>query len=89
MGLQEDFETLSLKFDGVDTAVQLIADDIAALKQELADALANNTPIDLTGLIARAEGFEARLRGVAGPVAGSDPVPSPEPTPEPEPSPEG
>lgn len=67
-------------------AVDLVAADTTALKDEL-KALNENTNVDLSGVIATAEGMEARLRAIAGPNAGSDPeTPSEEelpPLPEP------
>ena len=72
MALQEDFQTLSGKFDAMDTAVQAVADDIAALKEEIREKNEQSN-VDLSGLIARADGIEARLRASAGSQAGSDP----------------
>lgn len=78
MGLKEDFETLSGKFDSLDSATQAVADDIAALKEEI--KVANDRAnIDLSPLVARADSIETRLRGAAGPNAGSDPDAAPEP----------
>lgn len=71
MGLKEDFDVLSGKFDALDGATQAVADDIAALKEEIR-VLNEQSNVDLTGLIARADNIEARLRGAAGPTAGSD-----------------
>lgn len=76
MGLKEDNEALSERFGRVETAVDLIAADVAALKTELEDAN-ERANIDLSPLIARAEGIEARLTGIAGPNAGSDPTTPP------------
>lgn len=72
MGLKEDFETLKSKFDSLDSATQAVADDIAALKSEIKEAN-DRANIDLSPLVERANNIEARLRGAAGPNAGSDP----------------
>lgn len=73
MALKDDFETLNGKFDALDSATQAVADDIAALKTEIKEAN-ERANIDLSPLVARAEGIEGRLRGAAGPNAGSDPA---------------
>lgn len=85
MGLKEDNEALNERFGRVETAVDLIAADVTALKTELQEAN-ERANIDLSPLIARAEGIEARLTGIAGPNAGSDPTEPPpvEPPVEPE-----
>lgn len=82
MGLKEDHQALTERFDKLDEATQLVADDIAALKQEIAEAN-ERANIDLSPLVSRANDIEARLRGSAGSQAGSDPdapTPAPEPT---------
>lgn len=76
MATQADLEALSAKFDAMEEAVTVVADDIAALKQEIIE-LNENTNVDLTPLIARAEGIEARLRAAAGSNPGSDDEPPP------------
>lgn len=81
MGLKEDHQALTGRFDKLDEATQLVADDIAALKREIAEAN-DRANIDLTPLMSRADAIEARLRGSAGSQAGSDPeTPAPEPEP--------
>lgn len=85
MATQDDVKRLEAAQAKTQEAVQLVADDTAALKEELKKAN-ENTSIDLSGAIATAEGMEARLRAIAGPNAGSDPE---APAPEPEPAPEG
>lgn len=76
MGLKEDNEALNERFGRVETAVDLIAADVSALKAELEEAN-ERANIDLSPLITRAEGIEARLTGIAGPNAGSDPATPP------------
>lgn len=76
MGLKEDNETLNERMGRVETAVDLIAADVSALKTELEQAN-ERANIDLSPLIARAEGIEARLTGIAGPNAGTDPTEPP------------
>lgn len=71
MGLKEDNEILNERMGRVETAVDLIAADVTALKTEIEQAN-ERANIDLSPLIARAEGIEARLTGIAGPNAGSD-----------------
>lgn len=82
MGLKEDVETLKEKFDTLESAALAVADDIAALKNELKEAN-DRANIDLSPFIERAGNMEAGLRAAAGPQAGTDP----EPTPAPEPTP--
>lgn len=82
MGLKEDFEALSGKFDGLESATLAVADDIAALKNEISEAN-DRANIDLSPLMARADNIEAGLRAAVGSQAGSDPAAPPvEPTPE-------
>lgn len=76
MGVTEDLATLNAQFDGIESAVLVIADDIAAYVAEIREAN-ERANIDLSPLIARAEGIETRLRGVAGPNPGTDPVEPP------------
>lgn len=71
MGLREDFEALTAKFDGLESAVTAVAEDIAALKDEITEAN-ERANIDLSPLIARAEGIEAGLRAAVGSGPGSD-----------------
>ena len=71
MGAKEDLDTLTGKFDSLESAVVAVADDIAALKAEIAAANANAN-IDLSLLIARADGIEAGLRAAVGAGPGSD-----------------
>ena len=74
MATQADLDNLNLKVDALESATQLIADDVAALKLEII-ALNENTNVDLGPAIARIEGIEARLRAVAGSSPGSDDEP--------------
>lgn len=76
MGLKEDFGTLTSKFDGLESATLAVADDIAALKQEIADAN-ERANIDLSPLMARADNIEAGLRAAVGSQAGSDSTATP------------
>lgn len=76
MGLKEDFGTLTGKFDGLEAATLAVADDIAALKQEISDAN-ERANIDLSPLMARADNIEAGLRAAVGSQAGSDPAATP------------
>lgn len=76
MGLKEDFQTLQGKFDGLESASLAVADDIAALKNEISEAN-DRANIDLSPLMARADKIEAGLRSAAGPQAGSDPAAPP------------
>ena len=71
MGLKEDFDNLNTKFDGLESASLAVADDIAALKREIVEAN-ERANIDLSPLVARAEGIEAGLRAAAGSQPGSD-----------------
>lgn len=87
MGLKEDFQTLTERFDRLDEAALAVADDIAALKNEIKEAN-DRANIDLTPLVTRAEGIESRMRASAGPNAGSDPD-APPVEPPVEPPPEG
>lgn len=79
MGLKEDSNTLNDRLDRAARAVETIAADVTALKDELKE-LNENTSIDLGPAIAKAEGIEARLLGIAGPNIGSDPEAPVEPT---------
>lgn len=72
MTLKDDFATLQGKFDTMESAVTAVAEDIAALKNEIKEAN-DRANIDLSPLVARAEGIEAGLRAAAGSQAGSDP----------------
>jgi hypothetical protein len=81
MALKDDVQTLQGKFDAMETAVTAVAEDIAALKNELKEAN-ERANIDLTPLITRAENIEAGLRASVGAQPGSDPAPAPEPAPE-------
>jgi hypothetical protein len=76
MGLKEDHAELQGKMGNIEEAAQLIADDVTALKDELKEAN-ERANIDLTPLVARADNIAARLSGIAGPNAGSDPAASP------------
>lgn len=71
MGLREDHDVLVGKFDTLETAVTAVAEDIAALKTELQQAN-DRANIDLSPLIARAEGIEAGLKAAVGSQPGSD-----------------
>ena len=82
MGLKEDNDALTERMGQVESAVELVAADVSALKDEL-KAANERSNIDLTPLIARAEGIAARLTGIAGQNAGSDPEAPPEPPAEP------
>lgn len=72
MATQQDVETLNAKLDAVQTAAETCGADVTALKEELRVANENSS-VDLSGAISKAEGIEARLLAIAGPNAGSDP----------------
>ena len=90
MSLKDDVQTLTDKVGNIEEntaqlgeSTQLIADDVAALKQELIVANEKSN-VDLSPLIERAGKIatsigdvNTRLRDVAGPVAGSDPAAQP------------
>lgn len=71
MATQADLDRLNQKVDGIESGVNLVADDVAALKLEII-ALNENTNVDLGPAIARLESMEARLRAIAGSNPGSD-----------------
>lgn len=78
MATQEDVKRLEGKIGNIEEAAQLIADDVTALKNEI-KAANERANIDLTPLETRADNIAARLKGIAGPNAGTDPDNPPPP----------
>lgn len=72
MATKEDVQKLETALSNVQTAAELIGQDVAALKEELKTANENSNA-DLTNAIGMAEGIETRLKAIAGPNVGSDP----------------
>lgn len=72
MATQEDIKRLEGKIGNIEEAAQLIADDVTALKNEIKEAN-ERANIDLSPLETRADNIAARLKGIAGPKAGTDP----------------